>query len=237
MKQKIITLSLINQIFQLLSGLGIITAAILYIFNTIPNQEIEAQRAAWQVILSSQQYTGKDISSSPVLHSDFGRREALEALTENCVNKDKLTTPIEWILVKRKNCVLLNNINMNSVFLAYVNLNSATLNNTSFEDSNLHSASFKDAKLGKAILARANLSNANLRNTDLSEADLKKANLAKANLRGAYLYKTKNLTSKQLKTSCFWDEAIYTKANKIGKEKIWTPNNIEENKKELRKLG
>ena len=85
----------------------------------------------------------------------------------------------------------------------------------------LNGLSAPNAYLESISLCRANLNNANLQG-----ANLIKANLQGANLRGATLWQAKKLTPKQIKSSCFWDEAIY-KGEWHWKEKseTWVPKN------------
>ena len=93
------------------------------------------------------------------------------------------------------------------------------------------------ANLSGAQLRSANLRSANLIDADLIDANFNGAKLIGANLKGANFTITKNLTNKQIKSACFWDEAIYKR--KWNKEKkTWItiePDNtnfIEELKKD-----
>ena len=65
------------------------------------------------------------------------------------------------------------------------------------------------AYLGEINLCGVNLFRANLQHADLFRAMLQEANLLGANLQNAILIETKNLTLKQIKSTCFWDRAIY----------------------------
>ena len=55
----------------------------------------------------------------------------------------------------------------------------------------------------------ASLQNASLWDANLQDANLKKVDLQDADLEGAFLLGTKKLTAKQIKSTCFWDKAIY----------------------------
>ena len=73
----------------------------------------------------------------------------------------------------------------------------------------LSKANLQQAYLRQANLQGANLRQANLQQADLGEANLQGANLEGANLKGANLNGVKNLICKQIKSACFWEEAIY----------------------------
>ena len=133
----------------------------------------------------------------------------------------------------------LNEANLQGAFLAFASLQGAFLHKANLQEANLGKANLQEAwldwanlqgahlwgaNLQKAFLHEANLQGAFLYGTNLQEADLKLANLQKAvlheanlqeadlklaNLQGAFLNEVKNLTFEQIKSTCFWDKAIY----------------------------
>lgn len=114
----------------------------------------------------------------------------------------------------------LNGIDLSEAKLYKANLNranlsSANLTSTNLTGAQLCKANLSSANLNKADLISANLMGANLSSIYLSSANLRSANLCDTNLSGAYLYganlsRTKNFTSTQIKSACYWDRAIYT---------------------------
>ena len=98
----------------------------------------------------------------------------------------------------------LQNANLWDANLQNAILISANLQNTKLGEANLQNANLLGAKLQKAILIKANLQGADLRVANLQDARLNGANFQKAILIG-----TENLTLKQIKSTCFWDRAIY----------------------------
>ncbi|MGK7917601.1 MAG: pentapeptide repeat-containing protein, partial [Prochloraceae cyanobacterium] len=65
------------------------------------------------------------------------------------------------------------------------------------------------ANLERVNLERANLGGANLGGANLGRANLGGANLEGANLGGADFTDAQHLTHKQIKSTCFWQNAIY----------------------------
>ncbi len=118
----------------------------------------------------------------------------------------------------------LHNANLTSAYLIRVNFNEAQLSRTNFSYAKLdganfkgiklYSANFTDARLNYAILAgtdlnSANLSSAGLNGANLSYADFTGANLNDANISYANFTGADNLDNTQIKSACFWEEAIY----------------------------
>ena len=75
--------------------------------------------------------------------------------------------------------------------------------------ADLDGINLKNSYLYGVNLAKANLSLANLENAYLYRANFYLANLDRANLDNAYLIKSKNLTSSQIKSACYWSKALY----------------------------
>ena len=106
--------------------------------------------------------------------------------------------------------------------LQSANLRSANLQGADLRSANLQSANLRSANLQKADLIGANLQEADLRETNLQKVDLIRANpqevdLKSANLQEANLGEVKDLNHKQIKSACFWSQAIYK--SKWNKEK------------------
>ena len=108
----------------------------------------------------------------------------------------------------------LTEADLSGVNLINANLKSASLINTNLSDANLSGVNFIGVKLSNADLTSASLNLANLTSANLSDADLINANLSNTNLTNANLSNAKlsdviNLTSKQIKSACNWENALY----------------------------
>ena len=141
----------------------------------------------------------------------------------------------------------LSRINLSVSFLVQANLSgakmaAANLCGSTMFDINLSGTSLVQANLSGAYLWGANLSQTCLDLANLSVASLLGANLLgtsllQANLIEAKLIDLQNLTPKQIKSACFWDQAIY-KGRWVAEELTWAaiePNNtnyIEDLKKD-----
>jgi len=119
--------------------------------------------------------------------------------------------------------------NLQNAFLENVNLQ-----NTNLRDANLQNASLVVANLQNAFLSGISLQNTELMGANLQDATLVGANLQDANLGGANLQNTflenvnlqntflgdvRDLTSHQIKSTCFWEKAIYKGEWKLNNEK------------------
>ena len=119
---------------------------------------------------------------------------------------------------------ILGQANLQQAFLVEANLQQAFLGGASLQQADLYRANLQQAvlwgaslqqaalnqaKVQKAALERASLQQADLQQADLRRANLQQADLGQANLKQAFLGGVKNLTSKQIKSACFWSEAIY----------------------------
>ena len=103
----------------------------------------------------------------------------------------------------------LSDANLSGVNFIGVKLSNADLTSASLNLANLTSANLSDADLINANLSNANLTNANLSDADLINANLSNTNLTNANLSNAKLSDVINLTSKQIKSACNWENALY----------------------------
>ena len=101
---------------------------------------------------------------------------------------------------------VLSDVNLQKASLESANLQQAVLLDVNFE---LESANLKEADLSSANLQQAVISDANLQGANLYKANLEEADLRLANLQQAFLAEVEDLTPKQIKSACFWDEAIY----------------------------
>ena len=100
-------------------------------------------------------------------------------------------------------------VNLHNANLWEANLSKATLWEANLSKADLWKANLKEANLKEANLQEAILNNANLEKANLKGADLQAVNLKGANLQAAILEEAKNLNFKQIKSACFWEEAIY----------------------------
>ncbi|NER94406.1 MAG: hypothetical protein F6J86_11280 [Symploca sp. SIO1B1] len=114
----------------------------------------------------------------------------------------------------------LSDANLSDAELIHTNLRGANLSRANLSRANFIDADLRGADLSKAYLFDVNLFGVNLSDADLRGADLRGADLIRANLRGANLRgadfrnneisgKVKNLTPKQVKSTCYWQEAKF----------------------------
>ncbi len=99
--------------------------------------------------------------------------------------------------------------NLQEAYLWETNLQEAYLWQANLQEAYLRRANLQEAYLGRANLQKADLGRVNLQKANLWNANLQEAYLWDANLQEAYLGEAKNLTAKQIKSACFWEEAIY----------------------------
>ena len=98
--------------------------------------------------------------------------------------------------------------------LSHADLHSSYLQGTHLEDTHLYHVNLSHANLAGANLVhayffRADLSNANLEQAQLSHAYFHRANLKEANIFRANLIDAKHLSPSQIKSACYWSQAIY----------------------------
>ncbi len=113
-------------------------------------------------------------------------------------------------------------VNLHNANLWEANLSKTNLWEANLSKADLWKANLKEANLKNANLQEANLNNANLEKANLKGAELQAANLKGANLQAAILEEARNLNSKQIKSACFWEEAIY-KGEWNSKQKTLAP--------------
>ncbi len=82
---------------------------------------------------------------------------------------------------------------------------------------------------------RLNLSDSNLGGANLGGADLRDANLGGADLGGANLRDAK-ISNKQIKSACFWEQAIYTDAEWNRTERKWIAADEKANQKRIESI-
>ena len=117
-------------------------------------------------------------------------------------------------------------VNLQRADLRFANLRGAYLESANLREAYLGLANLQRAYLELANLQRAYLKLANLQRAYLKLANLQRAYLKSANLREAYLGSAKNLTPEQIKSACFWDEAIYKgEWNWNNQIKTWVASN------------
>ena len=95
------------------------------------------------------------------------------------------------------------------VNLTRADLAKAILTEANFEQASLRKANLQQSYLEKANFKLANLQQADLRNAYLASASFEFADLSGANLKKTYLIGIEAITPKQIKSACFWEEAIY----------------------------
>ena len=103
----------------------------------------------------------------------------------------------------------ISGVNLKQAYLIETNLQQAYLIETNLQQADLSGANLQQANLRRAKLQQAYLIETNLQQADLSGANLHKADLSGANLYKAALYVVGNLTPKQIKSTCFWEKALY----------------------------
>ncbi len=128
----------------------------------------------------------------------------------------------------------LEGTNLEGANLWRANLWRANLWRANLKEVYLWRANLWGANLKGVILKRADLNGANLWGADLKDADLKDADLKGANLRETHFIDARNLMPKQIKSGCFWEEAIY-KAEYNSEKQAWVVNEYD-NKNFVEKL-
>ena len=99
--------------------------------------------------------------------------------------------------------------NLQEVKLLGANLQQAKLWETNLQQADLREANLQQAELLGADLQQADLRGTNFQQAELLGVNLQQADLLGANLQQAVLFNTKELTFKQIKSTCFWEKAIY----------------------------
>ncbi|MDJ0682167.1 MAG: pentapeptide repeat-containing protein [Xenococcaceae cyanobacterium MO_167.B52] len=129
--------------------------------------------------------------------------------------------------------------NLQESNLSDANLQEANLWGTNLQKADLSGANLQEVNLSDANLQKVNLSDANLQKADLSRANLQEASLSGANLQEVNLSDA-NLIPKQIKSACFWDQAIYKGQWDWHKQtQTWVPQNEQaeqDNKKFIEEL-
>ena len=114
----------------------------------------------------------------------------------------------------------LGGADLSDALLFSADLNGALLYFAKLNGADLYFAKLNGAELNGADLSRAKLSRADLNGAILRGTNLRNARFNKADLRGANLTIAKNITSSQIKSACFWDEAIYKDDNSENQKYI-----------------
>lgn len=208
-------------ILGILSNLAILVAVVAFVFGEEIRRNNEVF-SAWQTITSAEGQSGSG-----------GRIEALKFLYSRPLRFpwigwtydqvwDKQVQKCEWKTLwglrwKRQDLVGLSSPQayIRNIDLCGANLNSVNLSQADLLFANLSSTKLSKANLNRANLNRVNLSEANLSGANLRVADFLFANLSGANLSKAdfredlHFGKVKNLTPKQVKSSCYWEEAFF----------------------------
>ena len=114
----------------------------------------------------------------------------------------------------------LSDANLNGVNFTYANLSHANLSHANLTHANLTHVKLIGANLVGTNLSHAELVDTNLRNANLREANFGGADLSCAILDGAVLINNQYLTYYQIKSACFWEQAIY-KGKWDDKQEKW----------------
>lgn len=235
-------------IINLVAGITIIISLVTWLLTGKQRRDAEVYQA-WQVITAAHGQSGSG-----------GRRKALESLNsrpwrfpwigwtgegwfwdeddEKC--KKKRLLGFRWereplVGLSAPNAYLAG-IHLCGADLIHANLGGADLKGADLQGANLVLADLKRANLRRANLQKANLVYANLQGAALSYADLKKADLGSANLKGVSLWKV-NLAPKQIKSTCFWEEAVYTSLTRWNEtERKWIAVDEKANQKIIEEI-
>ena len=78
-------------------------------------------------------------------------------------------------------------------------------------------------------LSEINLNHANLESANLEFANLESANLESANLESANLLGAQNLSNRQIKSACFWEEVMYLDVIHIVTHGAWKDKQADPN--------
>ncbi|GCA84665.1 secreted effector protein PipB2 [Microcystis aeruginosa NIES-2522] len=130
----------------------------------------------------------------------------------------------------------LSRTNLREAYLNGAYLDGANLDGAILDGAILYGAILNRANLNRAILDGAILYGANLNEAYLGGANLGAAYLDGAYLDGAYLDGAEHLYPEQIKSACFWQEAIYTEANWDEDKQLWVAADREANQREIEKL-
>ena len=109
--------------------------------------------------------------------------------------------------------------------LSGANLTSANLTSANLTGANLTSVNLKGAFLGGVNLTGVNLTSANFTDANFTDASLEGANLSNANFTYA-----QNLTNKQIKLACNWEQAYFARYRDQEK-KAWVVDEEEQQTK------
>lgn len=209
-----------------LEAFSILVALWLFFLET-PDRNQQAQYEAWQVV-----------DAAHGLKTSYARIQALEDLNEDHVPMKGLSA-VEADLrnINLKGADLsnadLSGADLRGANLSNTNLSSANLSNTDFSNANLANARLTSSNLTDANFVEANLSNVDFVGAIITDTNFVRANLERAyfgdnsfiktNLKDAIIKKTKffgveNLSSAQIQSALYWQEAIYDAALTIQLE-------------------
>ncbi len=203
-----------------LESFAFIMALCLFLLET-PDRTKQAQYEAWQVV-----------DAANGLKTSYARIQALQDLNEDQVSMKGLSAieaDLRNIDFQRAD---LSNADLSGADLRGANLSNANLSNANLANADFSNANLANARLSSSNLADANFVEANLSNVDFVGAIITDANFVRANLERAYfgdnsfiktnlkdaiIRKTKffgveNLSSAQIQSALYWQEAIYDAA-------------------------
>ena len=114
-----------------------------------------------------------------------------------------------WLEMANLQKVHLEGANLQNAWLPQANLQEADLRGANLQEAELAKANLQEAELFKANFQEAKLWQANLQEASLWKANLQEAYLVQANLQETNLVEVEKLTSKQIKSACYWEKAMY----------------------------
>ena len=206
-----------STLLGMVEGFSILVAVLLFFLET-PERDKQAHYEAWKVI-----------DSAHGLRTSYARLQALQDLNEDRVSLRGLNVPEADLRGINLSNADLTNADLSGADLRFANLSNADLSSVNLTEANLSNANLNNVQFNTANLAYCDFIEADLQNADIVGANLLGANCIRANLDKAYLgdvnfsqtilkdatvrqtkfFGAKNLTTKQIKATCNWQEALY----------------------------
>ena len=186
----------------------------------------DSSKDQWTIMEVLTAFVRKNSSMPPIikeLHNTKDKRQILEKLEPVTIKVQAALTVIGRRNINKDNI-------QNSKFTKIINLSESNLKGVILREAHLNRANFKGSSLVDADLRGTNFYRTNFKNADLSDADLRGANLEGANL--GYT----EISYSQIKSTCFWDRAIYTNSVWNKKEKKLEPVDKQANQEKIKEI-
>ena len=202
-----------NDIWDII--IPLIIFVVFFVLTLVISLFLFAYLRSERIIFSHQNNVAQIINSVNVKdnNSNYQLNVALiNKMTEKALKElEDLDKPDEKrnIILFLSDIKLLPAMNLNHADLNDANLSGINFTNKEGYGTDLKGANLKKVKLRGSVLEVTNLGGANLEEADLEKAYVKNADLRGANLQQAYLEEATNLAPKQIKSACFWEQAIY----------------------------